>query len=481
MARLALPTILLLAAALRLAWLGQMSLWMDEGFTAMVAAAPWGHMGSVAVTIEKHPIGSYIFPKLALVISDGEWALRWPSAIFGILTVLAFYPLARRTLGESGYKAIAATALSATLAFLVLANRDARSYSSAILGLTLATWAWTLALQKPAREGARPWAMWVAAGLAAVYCHYIAFVVLAWEWLVAVLTQPKARHWWATLPVVAVAYLPALPRLKIQASIPSIGHPDPGLSDLIDLYFAQTVGFTLNFSSILAWYGLALLGFVAALCGGFRGLRRPPEQWSPIHRVGMVYWGFVGTIVGVALLAHNGLFETKYFVLACPLFILVVTEGIFALPWASVRWTLLASLLLLNITSSLNAICQPEWQRQDFRAALEVVLKNCHPGDTLVLEPDWLEPVVRYYLGPRSDDLHLISVPPPKSPSFQASGLDPEHDVWVLTAALANPRSAVLPGLSAQRRHKMVWRSYRRSPLFGLRLDWFAAASGQRP
>jgi len=199
-------------------------------------------------------------------------------------------------------------------------------------------------------------------------------------------------------------------------------------------------------------------------------------MWSPVQRVGLVYWGFVVTIVGVALIAHNGLFETKYFVLACPLFILLLTEGLFALPWRPVRFTLLVSLLLLNLTSCLNAITQPEWQRQDFRAAVEVVLKNSLPGDVLVLEPDWLEPVVRYYLGPGASNLRVISVPPPKSAGFRSQALDAKQRVWVLTAALANPRSGIKTGLSRQRKHLMTWRSYRRSPLFGLRLDWFGPA-----
>jgi hypothetical protein len=474
MSRLAFVAILAVAALLRLVGLGRMSFWMDEGFTVVVATAPWSQLGSTAVGLEKHPIGSYIFAKLGLLVMNGELGLRWPSALFGIVTVAVFYPLAKEVLARedaSYIKPLAATGLCAVLAMLVLANRDARSYSPAILGITVATLAWSLASRCPAQQRTKFWGIWVVAGLGAAYCHYFAFVVLGLQWLTAVVAQPRVLTWWLTLPAVALAYLPALPRLLFQAAVPVRGHPEPGWHDLFDVFFSQTVGFTLNFSSLWVWYCLAICGLVGALAGSMKA--------GPLRQVGIVYWGFVAIIFGVPVRLPLSLFEMKYFVLVSPLFILLVTEALFLLPWQSVRWAAWAALVALNLTSTLNAICYSEWHRQDFRGAVEVVVKNAQPGDAMVLEPDWLEPVVRYYLGVRANDLKLLPVAPADSLKFSASRLNPGHRVWVLRAALATPASQVLAQLSLDRRPLMHWKSYRRAPLLQLDLFLFSQANAQ--
>ena len=474
MSRLAFVAILVVAALLRLVGLGRMSFWMDEGFTVVVATAPWSQLGSTAVGLEKHPIGSYVFAKLGLLVLNGEWGLRWPAALFGILTVAAFYPLAREILDRddaSCVKPLAATGLCSVLAILVLANRDARSYSPAILGITIATLAWSLALRCPAQQRTRFWGIWVVAGLGAVYCHYFAFVVLGLQWLTAVVVQPRILAWWLTLPAVAVAYLPALPRLLFQAAVPVRGHPEPGWHDLFDVFFAQTVGFTLNFSSLWMWYGLAGCGLVGALAGSMKA--------GPLRQVGIVYWGFVAIILGFPVRMPLSLFEMKYFVLVSPLFVLLVTEAIFSVPWRSVRWTAWVALVALNLTSALNAICFSEWHRQDFRGAVEVVVKNARPGDVMVLEPDWLEPVVRYYLGARANDLNLLPISPADSLKFDTSGWTPEHRVWVLRAALASPASQVLPQLSLTRRPLLHWTSHRRAPLLQVDLFMYSEANAK--
>jgi 4-amino-4-deoxy-L-arabinose transferase-like glycosyltransferase len=475
MVRLALLAILALAAVLRLLWLGRMSLWMDEGFTLLIASAAWDRLASTAVTLDWHPIGSYIIAKLGLLtVPSTEWGLRLPSAIFGTLTVAAMYPLARQIGGRdsSPRKALSVTGLGAVMAMLVLANRDARSYSLAVFGITLATLAWSLALDNQGKTRQRAWMAWLVAGLVAIYCHYYALVVLGWQWLVAALSQPKERCWWLTLPLVALGYAPALPRLLLQASLEPRGHPDPDWHALVDVFYAQTVGFTLNFPGIWTWYLLSLCGLLGALAGAM--------SEGPIRRVGMVYWGFLATIIGVPLLTSGGAFETKYFVLTSPLFILLVSEAIFRLPWHSVQNTALAALLLLNLTSALNAIGLSEWHRQDFRGAAQVLAHNYRAGDRILLEPDWLEPVMRHYLGQEGlkPPLGVVPIAPEESLNFRAAGLDPACRIWVVRAALAAGGSRVLPELSGSRVPLLSWKSSRRAPLFEVELYLFSSASG---
>lgn len=480
-----LAAVVLLAALLRLAWLGRMSLWMDEGFTLFVASAPWGRLGSTGVALDWHPLGYYICAKLGLLaMPSAEWGLRIPAALCGIATVAAFYPLAKEMSpgASSSVKPLAATGLCATLAMLVLANRDGRSYSAAILGLTLATLAWTRALRTAEPEKGRWWMVWVVTGLAAIYCHYYALVVLAWEWLVAVSSQPRVKRWWVTPPIVFVAYLPALLRLKQQIFLPRRGHPPPRWEDVVDVFFVQTAGFTLNFPSIWVWYGLALCGLVGAAAGCLSAVRDPRR--IAVRRIGMVYWGFAATLLGVPAVSAAGVFESKHFVLASPLYVLLMTEAIFTLPWRSLRATLMAGLILLNLTSALNAIMLPEWHRQDFRGAIEVVARNARPGDILVMDPDIVAPVVEHYLGQRRASLTLVPLSPEASASFRSESLPAgasEQRVWVVQGALATYNGPLLPELSKNRRQLMHWKSHRRSPLQEVELYLYSTPSGGSP
>jgi hypothetical protein len=229
------------------------------------------------------------------------------------------------------------------------------------------------------------------------------------------------------------------------------------------------VGFTLNFPTVWVWYGVAAFGLLAA---GAPLLRSRPA----VRRLAVVYWGFVATLVGVPLLSPVGVFETKYFVLASPIFVILLTESVFLLPWPRVSAVLWLGLLLLNLTSSLNAILWPEWHRQDFRSAAGVLARNVRSGDQVVLDPDWLEPVMKHYLGARSSELRWLPLTPQQSVRFEADRLDPEQRVWVVKAALAPRSSRVLSELSQQRRGLIRWRSHRRAPLFDVELFLFSHA-----
>lgn len=119
------------AVALRLFRLGHQSLWIDEIFTWY--SAGMGGALSIGDLLENvhGPLYSLLIHAWTSVAGDAEWAMRFPSAVAGVLTVPAFAWLAGRWLGRD---AVAPAAwLAAGSPFLVWYSQEARNYSLLVL------------------------------------------------------------------------------------------------------------------------------------------------------------------------------------------------------------------------------------------------------------------------------------------------------------------------------------------------------------
>jgi 4-amino-4-deoxy-L-arabinose transferase-like glycosyltransferase len=140
----------IVAAVLRLFRLGHQSLWIDEIFTWYSAGA--GQSLTMRDLIENvhGPLYSLMLHLWMRVAGDGEWAMRLPSAVAGILTVPAFAWLSARWLGRDS--AVTAAWIAAGSPFLVWYSQEARNYSLLML-CTCASAAALLELQRRCDAG----------------------------------------------------------------------------------------------------------------------------------------------------------------------------------------------------------------------------------------------------------------------------------------------------------------------------------------
>lgn len=126
-----------LAAFLRLITLGQDSLWVDEGYTLAAAELSYGHIFSVP--FDTHPPLHFAVVKFFTGFLEGEWAVRLPSALFALASLVPAWLLARRMMGAvGGLVSLAVLALSYT--HLVYANTG-RDYALLVFFLFLAAYA----------------------------------------------------------------------------------------------------------------------------------------------------------------------------------------------------------------------------------------------------------------------------------------------------------------------------------------------------
>ena len=314
----------------------------------------------------------------------GEWALRFPSAFFGTLTVPLMWAMALRLFGRgrSGrVAALAAALLTALSPLYVYYAQEARMYTQlTFLGLLAgyallratadAGWQTKDEGRQTKDEGrmakdrqnvssfvirlssVKWWFLFVIASDALLYTHYFGvFLLLAYGvcfaigWLVAL---ARGRPCWRTLAVFAVGclsiallYLPWLPAMLNRYAVDSSYWQ--GALKINEALRHVAVSFTTGAPEsmlerdavrLLPWFGAAL--FVAAGALVWQGSREAGKQRS--KRVGGMYaLVYLSTcllipILAVLLLAsRTPKFNPRYLMLVSPAYLLILAGGIGAL------------------------------------------------------------------------------------------------------------------------------------------------------
>ncbi len=127
-----LAAMLLLALALRVYRLDAQSLWYDEAVTAQVASRGIAELTRWTADDIQPPLYYYLVAGWTRLAGRSEWALRFPSAFFGVLTVVMLWATARRLFGqgETGrWAAGIASLLTALLPLYIYYAQEARMYT----------------------------------------------------------------------------------------------------------------------------------------------------------------------------------------------------------------------------------------------------------------------------------------------------------------------------------------------------------------
>lgn len=167
----------LFAFSLRVYNLGKADLTFDESASAFIAGQPYDKMlAYLRAAIREHPPAYYVLLRTwTLAAGRSEYALRFLSVWFGVLSVALVYRVGRRAVHRTG--ALAAAALLAVQPFHVHYSQDARMYIlMAVEGLLL------FELFARVRFGPQRWYGWLAFGAlaaSAVLTHYLMALILA--------------------------------------------------------------------------------------------------------------------------------------------------------------------------------------------------------------------------------------------------------------------------------------------------------------
>ena len=417
-----------LAAALRLPFLGHQSLWFDETYTRAILAEHtlgglWRHIRAT----ESTPPLYYLLAKLSTDVAGARSAaaMRLPSALALIAAVPVAYLALRRLVGVPG--ALAAAAIVAVNPNIVSFATDARSYGLFVLAALLSVWGFSALIERPSP---RRYAAWALASVACLWTHYFGAFLVAGEVLILLFLL---RHSWrATLAwslAVAAAAAPLIPLVAHQN-----GTEDAAFIAGISLHsrLESTVRqFAMGANVPRTWLegaGLALAA-LGVLTGVAIAVRRREG------RILLVLTAIAfGVPLAMAVLGIEDRFYARNVVAVLPL-----CAGLAAPALLRARAAPVAVYLALCLLASLWVASNWRYEQADWRTAIARIDSVDSTTPVVSTDPS-SAPVVRTYLGRgpvagvRSDALWL-AIEPARGPHQRA--FHPQPVPSAVAAALA--------------------------------------------
>ncbi len=375
----ALLVLTVLAGWLRVWNIGAQSLWFDEVFSRNVAVD--SDIGSIL----RNGVAGDVHPPLYFILlngwvrltGDSEIGLRMLSVLLALLSLPAFYHLARLMFGERA--GLIALGLAVLSPFQTYYAQEARQYA---LSITCAAWASVglIRLLRGKKYGA---AIYVIGALAGLYTHYFTGLLLiaVHLWLVV---DPEARRLWRSErrrwliadATIAILFLPQLIVFVSQASAvfsgfwidrPYVAAP---LSTLTFLLFSTTLP-----PLLIALAEVLTIGALAVLAWDM--LRVAPGRIRSYWSLCLI--ALLGTLLPALIVSmgRSSIYLDRSFGLLSPFLIAALAGGIAYARRASPAPILVAALAVLMIGGTVNHALTPDAAKPPYRAVAADLL--AHP------------------------------------------------------------------------------------------------------
>ncbi|MCW5976881.1 MAG: glycosyltransferase family 39 protein [Bryobacteraceae bacterium] len=380
---------LLCAAALALRLHGlDAQLWYDEVLTLVeFVRLPLGRIVTTFTNQNQHMLYS-IMARVAMDwFGESAWTLRLPAVLFGVASIAALFPLARKLTSVS--EALLACALMTFSYHHIWFSQNARGYSGLLFFSILATWLWLEAIERNRWR----WWLWYAATLAlGMWTQMtLAFVIAAHgmtlgiEWL----RRRGALSLWKAAAAYALSGALTLQLYALTA--PEFLHSAVGEVSMPSAWTNPLWLVTETLRNLRA-------GFVAWAAVAAGGILVLAGWWSILRRnraAALVMLLSVGLCAVTMLLAGHNLWP-RFFYFAAGFAIIIVIHGTALAPrlllaaapglrrWETPLRRAGEAAALLLIAASAVTIPRAYLPKQDFVGAREYVNGNRQPGDAVL-------------------------------------------------------------------------------------------------
>jgi 4-amino-4-deoxy-L-arabinose transferase-like glycosyltransferase len=435
--RLPLLTLILVAFAWRIQGLTVQSLWRDEVDAIYFALRELPT--TLAMFVQAGQNGPLYF--LALrpwfwLAGANEFALRFPSAAFGVLTIPLLWQVTRLLLSSSAEvegqgirqrEAIGIPLLAATLLafnpYQLWYSQEGKMYTLVTVLTLLATWLW---LRGISGGGWWPWLGYLVTVSIAIYCHLLMIMLIPLHLLWFVIAWPQSRRRWRGYGLaLAGLTLPYLPMLWWQwdllwASDQRTGFQFTPLPTMLrTLLFNHSRGFLPNEELVMLvpifFLGLAgvLLG-VSELPGGKDASKGNGLELAPWRRLLLVLTWLALPVAEIYVLSlFQPIFTDRYVIWIAPAAMILLALGAAVLYRNAGRLGVpLAALFVLYL---LGFWLYAGWQQKtltmkyDLRGAVSYVAERRQPETLLILQIPHMEWAYRYYSSDLQPDLFTDS------------------------------------------------------------------------
>jgi uncharacterized membrane protein len=383
---IALAIATVLAAGLRLPFLGHQSLWLDEIYTREIVresslSGLWRH---VEATESTPPL---YYALAWLVHARSTVAMRLIPALALTAAVPIGYLAFRRLVGIR--VALTTAVMLAVNPMLVWYSTDARSYGLFVLTALLSIWAFSSVLGE---GSSRRFGLWVAASVACVWTHYFGVFLIGAEVAVLLVARPEARRrtiGWTVLLGLCVA--PLVPLLLAQS-----GSERAGFIAEIPLYTRFTEAarqFAMGPNVPRAWLeGAGLIVFSLALPAGvWLAWRSHPRSRMLLALAVAV---FSAPLV-LALLKIEDRFYARNLIAVLPLAAALAAPALLRL-----RGAPLAIYLVLATIASVWVATNWRYEQADWKGALARA-EAIEPAAPIIAVTALSAPVIETYLARR--------------------------------------------------------------------------------
>jgi Dolichyl-phosphate-mannose-protein mannosyltransferase len=408
----------LLALGLSLIGITGRSLGFDEGATWAIATQHVaGHgLGAGIAHDGGNMLGFYALEHVLIAaFGDSLFVMRLPSVLAGALTA-GFVAAIGLRLFERRTAVLAAVLTAVTLS-VVYWNQTARGYAPMLAFACAGMLAFVALADPPAaggRTGRRAWLpvlAYVAAMVLAIYCSFVAVLVIPAQLVALIWRRDAWRRFGAALVGLVVCAIPlaALAAARGSGQLFWVPRPDRQVEQQV---FESLTGSGLQSTfhpTFLAkpgiWITAAAVLVVLVLCvrarrGPGKGLGREPGRGAePLAGWGAVLvlsWAIVGpALVFVYSFVSQPLFQPRNLVTSVPAiaFVVALAIGDRRLPRAIAGAALVVALGIRLVPLALSYDVSPEpWD-----AATHAVLTAARPGDCVIFYPEDGHNPFQYY------------------------------------------------------------------------------------
>lgn len=412
------------AFALRVFDLAKQSFWYDEAFSVYLAHFDIGTITARTAADIQPPLYYYLLNVWMAVAGDSEFAVRFLSLFFGVLTVPLVYVLARRLFQSPA--AMFAALIAVLSALYLWYSQEARMYTLiTFLGL-LSSYALVRALLPQSTPGETPsrrwWTVFALAGIAAVYTHYFGSALLAFQFLYAlyaILTRRAARgalrNLVLALAAILVAFVPWVPfMLNRLGEDASYFRGDLKLDEavrhiLINFSVGESVLEGIAQYIAVGWLVVLVIVLAATLLANRRGTGVAPRSSGQGLLFAALYL-LVPLALLLFLFSRNPKFNARYLMLASPGLYLLLGAGLgalFSLAQSKNGLARIGSTVVLAVTGGFllatslyaigNAYFDPAFTKADFRGVANYVSANAQGDEAIILTSGHLFPAFDYY------------------------------------------------------------------------------------
>ncbi|MGB1285501.1 MAG: glycosyltransferase family 39 protein, partial [Aggregatilineales bacterium] len=311
--------------ALRVYQLDSREIWGDEAFSIVTGALPLSDI--IAPMVDMHPPLYYAL--------NGGWmysagtsvfAMRYGTLLMNLLILPVAYGLARDFFGwRAGVLLALLCAMSPVYIYYA---QELRMYSLLVLSTAISMWFFLRYSRRPSRLNA---GVYLLATLIAMYTHYNAFLVIAAQNLIVLITvswHGKRLRWFVGQGILALIYLPwAITNAEFMLTrFASGGDTGEGLS-------LASIGETAaqNLSSWLTGItaGDATLVFIVSVTGLILvliALLRHPRQQRDVM-LSLFMWGAFVLFAMSIMNSTAGYFHPRFAIAGVLPFLLLITYG----------------------------------------------------------------------------------------------------------------------------------------------------------